>query len=73
MRKRQSLISIAICRVASIKASHAADNILLGDDLNAERDIRLAIDHIREAARSYREWQAINEAMADAQNAEAAQ
>jgi hypothetical protein len=45
-------------RIASAKASHAADNILLADDLNAERDIRIAIENIREAARSFREWQA---------------
>jgi hypothetical protein len=50
---------IAEClRIAAVKASHAADNILLADDLNAERDIRIAIENIREAARSFREWQA---------------
>jgi hypothetical protein len=47
---------IAEClRIASIKASHGADNILIGDDLNTERDIRLAIENLREAARSFRE------------------
>ena len=33
-------------RVASIKAVHAADNVLLGDDVGAEREIRLAISHL---------------------------
>jgi hypothetical protein len=37
-------------RIAAIKAAHGADNIWLGDDLNAERDIRLAVENIREAA-----------------------
>jgi hypothetical protein len=31
-------------RVASIKAVHGVDNIALGDDLNAERDIRIAVE-----------------------------
>jgi hypothetical protein len=42
-------------RVAAIKASHASDNVLLGDDINAERDIRLAISHLKEAAKAFRE------------------
>ncbi|MCI0601187.1 MAG: hypothetical protein L0Y60_17065 [Beijerinckiaceae bacterium] len=49
---------VAEClRVAAIKAAHGADNVFLGDDLNAERDIRIAVENIREAARSFREWQ----------------
>jgi hypothetical protein len=44
-------------RIAAIKAAHGADNILLGDDLNAERDIRLAIENLREANKTFREWQ----------------
>jgi hypothetical protein len=44
---------IAEClRIAAIKASHGAENILIGDDLNTERDIRLAIANLREAARA---------------------
>jgi Helix-turn-helix domain len=45
-------------RIAAINAAQGADNIWLADDLNAERDIRLAVENIREAARSFREWQA---------------
>jgi hypothetical protein len=46
---------IAEClRVTAVKASHGADNILLGDDINAERDIRLAIENLRAAASSFR-------------------
>jgi hypothetical protein len=53
---------IAEClRIAAIKAAHGADNISLGDDLNAERDIRISVENIREAAKAFREWQALNE------------
>jgi hypothetical protein len=55
---------IAEClRVAAVKASHGADNILLGDDLNAERDIRISVENIREAAKAFRELRALNEAV----------
>ncbi len=47
---------VAEClRIAAIKASHAADNVEIGDDLCAERDIRLAVENVREAARAFRE------------------
>jgi hypothetical protein len=50
---------VADClRIAAIKAAHGADNILISDDITAERDIRLAVENIREAARAFREWQA---------------
>jgi hypothetical protein len=42
-------------RIAALKASHGADNVELGDDFNAERDLRIATKHIREATRSFRE------------------
>jgi hypothetical protein len=42
-------------RIAAIKAGHGAANVAIGDDLNAERDIRLAIENLREAARAFRE------------------
>jgi hypothetical protein len=58
-------------RIAAIKAAHAADKISLSDDLNVERDIRIAIENIREAAKAFRECQAINEAMAAPIRAEA--
>ena len=47
---------IAEClRIAALKASHGADNVELGDDLAGERDITLAVEHIREAGRAFRE------------------
>jgi hypothetical protein len=47
---------IAGClRIAALKASHGADNVEIGDHLNAERDIRLAVENIREAAKAFRE------------------
>jgi hypothetical protein len=45
-------------RIAAIKAAHGADNVALRDDLNTERDIRLAIENLREAARAFRELEA---------------
>jgi hypothetical protein len=46
---------IAEClRIAAIKAAHAADNIEIRDDVCAERDIRFVVDHVREAAASFR-------------------
>jgi hypothetical protein len=64
---------IAEClRIAAIKAAHGADNISLGDDLNAERDIRVSVENIREASKAFREWQALNEAMAAPIRVEAA-
>jgi hypothetical protein len=44
-------------RVAAIKVAHAADDVLLGDDVGAERGIRLAIAHLRAAAATFREMQ----------------
>jgi hypothetical protein len=42
-------------RIAALKASHGADNLAIGDDLNAERDIRLAVENVKEAAKAFRE------------------
>jgi hypothetical protein len=44
-------------RLAALKASHGADNLEIGDDHNAERDIRIAIENAREAGRAFRELQ----------------
>jgi hypothetical protein len=44
-------------RVVAIKAAHAADDVLLGDDHGAEREIRLAISHLREGSAAFRELQ----------------
>ncbi len=49
---RRDFVAKAL-RVAAIKASHAADDILLGDDHGAEREIRLAISHLRSGAAAY--------------------
>ena len=49
---------VAEClRIAAIKATHGADNLEIGDDHNAERDIRIAVQNIREAGRAFRELQ----------------
>jgi hypothetical protein len=49
---------VAEClRIVALKAIHAADNTLIADDANAERDIGIAVSHIREAAKSFREFQ----------------
>jgi hypothetical protein len=44
-------------RIAAIKAAHASDDVLLGDDPSAERAIRLAISHLRAGAAAFRELQ----------------
>jgi hypothetical protein len=53
---------IAEClRIASLKAAHGASNLEIGDDLCAERDIRIAVENLREAARSFRELERLTE------------
>lgn len=44
-------------RVAAVKANHASDDVLIGDDLGAERGIRILISHVKEAAAIFREMQ----------------
>lgn len=34
-------------RITSVKAAHAADNILLTDDAGAERDINFAVTYLQ--------------------------
>jgi hypothetical protein len=58
-------------RVASIKAVHAADDVLLGDDAGAEREIRLAVSHLRVGSAAFRKMQGTIEGIADAIGAEA--
>jgi hypothetical protein len=41
-------------RVAAVKACHAADDVSLGDDVGAEREIRLTISHLRAGAAAFR-------------------
>lgn len=45
-------------RIASIKAGQAADDLLIGDDGSAERQIKVAIAHLREGANAFREMEA---------------
>ena len=58
-------------RVASIKAAHAADDVLLGDDVGAEREIRQAFSHLRAGSSAFRKLQGTIEGIADAIGAEA--
>jgi hypothetical protein len=41
--------------VVSLKAGHASDDVLIGDDIAVERGISLTISHLKEAARIFRE------------------
>jgi hypothetical protein len=52
-------------------AAHAADEVLLGDDVGAEREIRLAISHLRSGAAAFRKMQGTFKGIADAIRAEA--
>jgi hypothetical protein len=45
-------------RIAALKAQHCADNLELDDLLNCDRDLRLAISHLREASLTYRQLRA---------------
>lgn len=46
---------IEALRIASVLASHAADNAELGFDLVGEHELRAALAHFREGSRVYRE------------------
>jgi hypothetical protein len=51
---------IAEClRIAALKATHAADDIEIGDDACAGRSIRIAILNMREAATGFRQLEAL--------------
>jgi hypothetical protein len=67
----QGEFSAEALRVAAIKAAHAADDVLLGDDVGAEREIRQAISHLRAGSATFREMQGTIESIADAIRAEA--
>jgi hypothetical protein len=41
-------------RIAAIKASHAADDLEIGDDTAAERELAVAVQNMREAASGFR-------------------
>jgi mevalonate pyrophosphate decarboxylase len=58
-------------RVASIKAAHAAEDVLLGDDVGAEREIRQAISHLRAGSATFREMQGAFEGSAASRRPEA--
>jgi hypothetical protein len=57
--------------IASIKAAHAADDVLLGDDVGAEREIRQAISHLRAGSATFREMQGAFEGSAASRRSEA--
>lgn len=42
-------------RIAALKAAHGADNVEIADDSCAERDIKVAIENLREAAGAFRQ------------------
>ena len=52
-----------VLRIASIKAWHAADDLVLGDDASAERGIRIAVLNLREAATGFRQLEALTSAI----------
>ena len=52
-----------VLRIASIKAWHAADDLVLLDDACAERGIRIAILNLREAATGYRQLETLTAAI----------
>jgi hypothetical protein len=58
-------------RVAAIKAAHAADDVLLSDDVGAEREIRMAISHLRAGSAAFREMQGAIEGSAASRRSEA--
>ena len=51
---RRDFIAEAL-HVVSLKAGHASDDVLIGDDIAVERGISLTISHLKEAARTFRE------------------
>jgi hypothetical protein len=51
--KRQYVVECL--RIASVLAGHAADSAELGFDLIGEHELRTALSHFREGARTYRE------------------
>jgi len=53
---RRDFIAEAL-RVVAVKATHAADNVELGDDIGAEREISIVINHVKAAAATFREMQ----------------
>ena len=53
---RRDFVAEAL-RIVAVKASHAADDIELGDDCCAERGISIIIAHVKEAAATFRELQ----------------
>jgi hypothetical protein len=50
-------------RIAATKAAHAADDLAIGDDLSAERAIRISILNLREAAAAFRHLEALTSAI----------
>jgi hypothetical protein len=53
---------IECLRITAIKAAHAADDFMIGDDECAERSIEIAILQLREAAKAWRQLRALDAA-----------
>jgi hypothetical protein len=53
---RRDFVAEAL-RIVAVKASHAADDVDLGDDIAVEREVALIISHVRAAAATFREMQ----------------
>lgn len=53
---RRDFIAEAL-RIVSLKACHASDDVLIGDDIAVERSIGLAISHLKQASATFREMQ----------------
>jgi hypothetical protein len=45
--------------VSSVASSHFMENVEFGDWRGAERSLGVAVAHLREAAKAFREWQAL--------------
>jgi hypothetical protein len=54
--------TVEALRIVAVKASHAANDLEIGDDAAAERSIKIAISHLREGAAAFREMEAALEA-----------
>jgi hypothetical protein len=57
--------------VVSVYSRHGADCLAFDDEAGAERAIGIAVTHLKEGARAFREWQALKAAVAAPIRAEA--
>jgi hypothetical protein len=57
--------------VVSVYSRHGADCLAFDDEAGAERAIGIAVTHLKEGARAFREWQVLKGALAAPIRAEA--